>query len=463
MKLIANHANQEFLVNLVNEVRGSGLCEGVDAAVAYVSRAAELLDLCADQNLPIRLRCLFNADALPNPVIVERFLDGPTHWELSFTGNFYHPKVLWFRGCGAYIGSANLSDRAWYHNVEVGIWYTEEELQQAGLDLDLTEVFDHIDGRCRSMEPADVDAIRKLKRTERLRFETARKQQARDFEASVTRVPGDVSEGHARRLNERRDTRKRDNFVQEWTKTMALLHKLGEKWAARELQLPWVPEGTPVSVEIDQILTWYYETEIHGYDGVVKRSKVLHDQNEDRRDQAVEAMFDAYASQETMPDFIKETLADWAPELHTRLQRGRLKTLDVDGLVEIMKRSHAIRNHAFRVNNSTLGLPEGTEIGGEERLKRFAAWVWKQETSSKKKLPEVLDYVLWSKAAPPAQRLFDTALDSRSGWMLPRLKLSSLGELLGWAHPETLPPRNNRTSRALWALGYSEVRRYGDV
>jgi hypothetical protein len=72
-------------------------------------------------------------------------------------------------------------------------------------------------------------------------------------------------------------------------------------------------------------------------------------------------------------------------------------------------------------------------------------------------------YVLWSEKEPDARRLYAAAVEPRSGWMLPRLKLSVLGELIGWAKPESVPPRNNRISRALFALGYSQVRRYGDV
>jgi hypothetical protein len=33
------------------------------------------------------------------------------------------------------------------------------------------------------------------------------------------------------------------------------------------------------------------------------------------------------------------------------------------------------------------------------------------------------------------------------------LGISALGELVGWALPDKFPPKNNRTSKALYALG----------
>lgn len=40
-------------------------------------------------------------------------------------------------------------------------------------------------------------------------------------------------------------------------------------------------------------------------------------------------------------------------------------------------------------------------------------------------------------------------------WAIPRIGLSSLGEIVGWARPDEFPPRNMRTSKGLRALGYN--------
>ncbi len=40
-------------------------------------------------------------------------------------------------------------------------------------------------------------------------------------------------------------------------------------------------------------------------------------------------------------------------------------------------------------------------------------------------------------------------------YCIPRYGLNSLAEVIGWARPEVVPPRNGRTSKALRALDYN--------
>ena len=224
-----------------------------------------------------------------------------------------------------------------------------------------------------------------------------------------------------------------------------------------------MPKGTPLSVEVDQILTWFYEDRIARQEvGVVDMVARLHEQNVGKGDAPVSAVVrDWQAAPEMMP-FICTTLVEWAPELRKRLTAERIRSLTEAELPEILGRSHAIQDHAYRVRNSVLGLPEGTQLDGAERLDLFAKWLWKQRTSKGKTIKDVLMYVLWHDREPVGQRLWNATMNPSSGWALQRFKLSSLGELLGWARPDKFPPRNNRISRALYALGYEKVARYGD-
>ena len=56
-------------------------------------------------------------------------------------------------------------------------------------------------------------------------------------------------------------------------------------------------------------------------------------------------------------------------------------------------------------------------------------------------------------------RIFESSIDL-SG-KVPRLGVSSLGEMVRWVRPDFSPPRNNRTNKALRALGY-DVKLYGE-
>jgi NAD(P)-dependent dehydrogenase (short-subunit alcohol dehydrogenase family) len=42
-------------------------------------------------------------------------------------------------------------------------------------------------------------------------------------------------------------------------------------------------------------------------------------------------------------------------------------------------------------------------------------------------------------------------------WRIEHFGISALGELVGWALPESYPPRNNRTSKSLRSLGFPVI------
>ena len=464
MEFIGNHANGAFLEPIVRRITRSGSCEGVDAAVAYVTNCDLLFDLCTALKIPFHLRCLCNHEAQPSSPIVDRFLNGPGDWDLSLTQGYFHAKVIWFRGAGAYIGSANLTQNAWWHNCEAGLFLDEQELLNQGLDQEIQTLLDHVDGRSRAAVHSDLDAIRKLRSDLRDRDLDVEERRRKLFEDHFERVPGKRSVGRPQRKLERKRTARRDNFIQEWTSTLSLLQKLQRSLDEDRKPRPWVPADTPLSVEVDQILTWYYEERITRHEGgAAAVAATFHASNQGDGDANFRDVLTGWQTTTEMVGFIRDSLRDWAPELRGRLQPGELRKLDADGLYEILRRSHAIRLHGYRVRNDVLGLPGDTHLEGEERLRLFAKWLWERETTKEKRtIQAVLSYVLWDDREPAARRLWKAAKDPASGWMIPRFKVSSLGELLGWARPDEFPPRNNRVSRALHALGYGGVARYGD-
>lgn len=67
--------------------------------------------------------------------------------------------------------------------------------------------------------------------------------------------------------------------------------------------------------------------------------------------------------------------------------------------------------------------------------------------------PRLLEFLLfggpWDETP---DRLFKCVYDPV--YKIPRLGLSAPGEFVGWGLPEHFPPRNDRTNKALRALGY---------
>jgi len=54
-----------------------------------------------------------------------------------------HAKIIWWRGSGAYIGSANLTDAGWSRNLECGVFYEHSELT-GGIGAELARFFDEL-------------------------------------------------------------------------------------------------------------------------------------------------------------------------------------------------------------------------------------------------------------------------------------------------------------------------------
>jgi hypothetical protein len=51
------------------------------------------------------------------------------------------------------------------------------------------------------------------------------------------------------------------------------------------------------------------------------------------------------------------------------------------------------------------------------------------------------------------ERLWQAVTDPK--WKIDGLRISALGELVGWALPDRFPPRNGRTSKSLRSLGWT--------
>ncbi len=117
----------------------------VQAAVAYVSTITNpIIADCTQRG--IRLQVWSRHDAtLPTALPVLDWANKRMKTDANLTwrlvGSFYHPKVIWWRGYGVYIGSANLTDAAWNSNSEAGVVVLESELDVAELRQPLEDFF----------------------------------------------------------------------------------------------------------------------------------------------------------------------------------------------------------------------------------------------------------------------------------------------------------------------------------
>jgi phosphatidylserine/phosphatidylglycerophosphate/cardiolipin synthase-like enzyme len=67
--------------------------------------------------------------------------------------------VIWWRGHGAYVGSANITQKAWYNNIESGLFLTEAELTSSGQADDIERLFRAVDEHSASLTQELYNAI----------------------------------------------------------------------------------------------------------------------------------------------------------------------------------------------------------------------------------------------------------------------------------------------------------------
>ena len=141
MKLVMGHVNGVTLDAVHQElVKG---CSDIRAAVAYASDRLPLFDP-AHCSVPVEF---FGRLDGVDPDLLDEILrqgDRITCHLVPRSRNL-HAKIIWWRGRGAYVGSANLTDAAWLRNLECGVFYDGDELA-GGVGEELLRFFDHLKG-----------------------------------------------------------------------------------------------------------------------------------------------------------------------------------------------------------------------------------------------------------------------------------------------------------------------------
>ena len=213
----------------------------------------------------------------------------------------------------------------------------------------------------------------------------------------------------------------------------------------------WVKYDVPKGVQIDQFLHAYYYTTVKP--GQRSHHEELHDRHKGNNQNALQDALIWWSQLKTPPSDEDKMMYERAPFLYEHLHSQELTVLTEDEFVEVCKRIHAFVTSARQTRNQEVGLPENTHIDIWTRAEKVARWVWLQRTSNSATPVGMLRHVLYGGAIDDVtERIWDAAFTS--AWHIPRFGLSCIGEIVGWAMPDRFPPRNGRTSKALYALGF---------
>lgn len=260
MKIIANGINdqylQDFLLNSPTDL------EWVKAAVAYASSTPELIRFCSEENIPLYFWGRIDDSFPVSSNILYKFLQLGPDYQCKLIYNFYHPKVIWFSGYGAYIGSANLTDRSWNANIECGVWFTQNDLEKNNLILELENFFDEID---KFSEPLTEELFQRLKllqdkySSQKSELNLQKKRLSEEFSKDISTMFSKQFEGLTRIPSKKESgTKAKNKFISEWNETLTLLRKISDEISLDENRPEWVKKDIPKGVQVDQFLHAFY-------------------------------------------------------------------------------------------------------------------------------------------------------------------------------------------------------------
>lgn len=118
-------------------------------------------------------------------------------------------------------------------------------------------------------------------------------------------------------------------------------------------------------------------------------------------------------------------------------------------LIRTLSKAHAFGMHSSRMGVEELGFAKNP--GARPKILAHARMIWDARSmSGAMSGPEVFHYVIWG-PGDVAQRIWTASHDP--DYCLHDVSVSTFGEVVGWTRPYDFPPRNQRTNKAIKALG----------
>lgn len=355
----------------------------------------------------------------------------------------HHAKVIWWRGFGVYVGSANLTYSAWNSNVEAGCFFDESEIDSQ-FEGDLQRLFVELDSNATML----TEELRDLM-ISRARALEAKKVPSDDFwkHPSIKQWPGLV---HT--TPRKADDRRKAAFLAEWHSTLQILRDIGAAVSLDVNRPDWVSATSSPGAQADQFLhAHYYHRTFDGRKADYERHYVQNHANPMKARNEAIAWWQGLASAPTNEDVAINTTAQRLQEL---LSENALKEMTLPQFREVAGDVHAMIEFSRRVRNSIVGLQSsGIAYTIPQKLDALTAHIWSSKAENGSSVTGVITNILYG--GPDdllPERLWAAVTDPK--WKLECMGISAYGELVGWAMPDKFPPRNGRTSKALRSLGY---------
>jgi hypothetical protein len=441
MQLMLGGINGNYLTNIT--LNAAAETQEVLAAVAYSTEMGLLFDWCWNNHIPLKYFGRLDAGVAVKPSILAAFLARKSASFQCRLVQYHHAKVIWWREYGLYIGSANLTESAWYKNVEAGCFFPESEIsdEMAG---DIDELFRVLD---RNSTPLTDELVAVMQK--RAKQIAAMEPPPDEFwnSPSFNKWSGLVQTGKKKATDRRRDT-----FLKEWHSTFQQLRHIGNLVSKPENRPSWIAPNAPAGAQGDQFLHAHYYQRT--FDGKRALYADYFEQNRRDPDAALKEAVQWWRSLPKAPSEEDVMLNTTAPMLRDAFTLEAVEEMNYLQFREICMGIHSIKDHARRVANKAVGLLEdGTKYTIPENVDALSKRIWNDKSAGGNDVKQLVKFILYG--GPEAQlpeRIWTAVHDPK--WKMEGLGISALGELVGWALPDRFPPRNGRTSKALKSLGY---------
>lgn len=443
MKLVANGLNKQFFRSLLPP-SGTEL-DGVVAAIAYGDDRTELLQHCIDNKYRLDIWMRYDHTVPVSPNFLSRLLrSAKNNVFCKLVPDSLHSKVIWWKGYGAYIGSANLTDRAWNSNIEAGVFFSESDLSGSGMLEQLTDFFDNLESLnvCFDLNEAIIQEQKAF-----LEFNKRRIKEERERIAK-RKVP--VWEGVSFTDNRKAKDKIKENFRKEWESTLSTIKNISSQ--IKDFRPIWIDADTPAFWQVDQFLHAYYYNRVKKNNNTYPYEEYYQTNCKDPQSALITAL-SWWKAQTTPPSNEDRNLQVYAPLIQRCLQRDNILYLKKEDLQGILRATHATMDHLIKMSTESLGKPNQKTLSRDERIPLFTEWLINQRNNNGQTLLELLEFVLYGgKAENMWERIY--LASKHEDYKFAHYGINSIAEVAGWAKPEDTPPRNGRTNKALRALGY---------
>jgi len=387
--------------------------------VAYLS-SAEPVANWLERGVPVRLVVALQPPT--NPHVMRKLVNAfPVELEAKFYSNGFHSKLFIFfrkgKPFGAQVGSSNLTGGGLFLNLETNVILREPK--------QLKELVGHFNNMWQSsgvLEPTDIDdyqehcdqIARDIVRINQKQYkgrvirppvikETRTSNGAKDPKGKHGAIPPKV-------FKEARDYLQFWKSVDDVVKTIAPVSK-------REF-----PQ-MPLYLCVDHF--WHWVVKVWDQKGLNQVAS-----NPKTRANRLPGLFEEYAAwYKRSPNYKSSAANRNSNYLRKILAKNRLPAL-----TKPLARSVYVQLQAGRMGARRFGAD-----------KTFAI------SNSLPDIKRAFNYLLWSEDDIP-KRI--SSLLPTGPYHLKEFGKANVQELIGWVHPDKMPPRNNKADKALEMLGY---------